>query len=388
MTTTIPAFNPIRRRTAEDSRPDHERADGASGAAESVFEINDLATLVELQPLWHELLAKTPQPHLCQSFEWLELYWRHFGDRQRLRAFCVERGGQIQSLVVLVELATSGGAVTMLPSIGTESLFPVGDTSPNCWAAVLRHLQAELSRRRVLDLRGLPLMPDEITLLKHASGQPLQSQPWSGTTILPRPRSFATYWAGVSPAVRQRVESGEQRLAGLGPVQFVRVRPQASGRIDPEFPHKLYQDCVNITLNDERQLNCSNSVLNSPDWHSFLRDMMPWAWHRSQADLCLLLLGSRPIAFRFHALVHGRLRTIWTGADSEFRHVPLTSVLLHRTWQDSLQRGDHEVDLGFTHPDVARNWNGLHLPRQRIVVGTQTANSNIQPPEEMTFNDD
>jgi hypothetical protein len=185
--------------------------------------------------------------------------------------------------------------------------------------------------------------------------------------------------------VRSLVELGEQRLTTLGPMNFVRFRPLGTDRTGPQFPDELYQDCLNIALNDEQQLSRADSVLNAPERHLFLRDLLPWAWRHSAADLCLLLSGSRPIAFRFHTLAFGHLRTIWTGVDAEFRHLPLGALLLFRTLRDSCHRGDVDLDLGPMHADVARDWQGTLTPFRRFIVGASAVASSAHLPEEMSL---
>lgn len=348
----------------------------------SVFEINDLATLSELQPLWSELLRQTPRPAFCQTFEWLQLYWTHFSDRQRLRVLCVERDGETVGLTVLVEQQSPGRRELTLPSVGSEALWPLGTNSYWSWLAIGHHLQMELSRKHVLDLRGLPDPQDCVRAAMNAAELPVRSWPWNSTSVVSLVDNFATFWSQVSPSLRNVVELGEQRLAAFGPTNFVRFRPQATQRTIPQFPDELYQDCLSISLNDEKQLSRADSVLNAPERHLFLRDLLPWAWQHAAADLCLLLVGSRPVAFRFHTLALGHLRTVWTGVDAEFRQLPLATLLLHRTLRDSTQRGDVELDLGPTHADVARDWNGTQLPLRHIVAGVGSTSSTAQQLEE------
>lgn len=351
-------------------------------SSHSVFEINDLATLAELQPLWNDLLRQTPRPAFCQTFEWLQLYWTHFSDQQRLRVFFVERDGDTVGLTVLVEQQAVGRRTLTLPSVGSETLWPLGTNSYWSWLAVGNHLYPELSRKHVLDLRGLPDPQDRTRAALNAAGLPVHSQPWTGTSLLRLDGDFANFWSQVSPPLRSLVELGEQRLAALGPTNFVRFRPQTTHRTIPQFPDELYQDCLNIALNDEKQLTRADSVLNAPERHLFLRDVLPWAWQHATADLCLLLVGSRPVAFRFHTLSCGHLRTVWTGVDAEFRQLPLATLLLHRTLRDSAQRGDQELELGPTHADVARGWNGTQLPLRHIIAGVSSTSSAAQQPEE------
>ena len=97
------------------------------------------------------------------------------------------------------------------------------------------------------------------------------------------------------------------------------------------------------------------------------------------------MVRRRPIAFRFHTLEFGHLRTIWSGVDAEFRQLPLAALLLFRTLRDSCQRGDVDLDLGPTHTDVARDWQGTLTPFRRFIVGASAVTSSPQLPEEMSL---
>jgi hypothetical protein len=179
---------------------------------------------------------------------------------------------------------------------------------------------------------------------------------------------FESYWSRVSPALRCLVETGEQRLSALGSSKFVRFRPQRLDETDPHFPNELYEHCQTVALNDEAHLLRSDSVLNDPARQAFLRDLLPWAWRNAAADLNLLFLGSRPVAFRFHTLAFGHLRTVWSGVDAEFADLPLAALLLRHTIRDSYQRHDCEIDLGPAQPEVAREWSASSIPLRRLVA--------------------
>lgn len=355
--------------------------------APTVFEINDLVTLSELQPLWRDLLATRPRPAFAQTFEWLQLYWSHFGERQRLRAFCVEHAGETTGLTVLVEQQRRGRFELTLPSVGAETLCPIGSDSYWTWRGIGEHLHTELSRKHVLQLRGLTVPQDRTLAAFNELGLSACSRAENPTSVVRPTTDFAAFWTRVSPAVRNMVELGEQRLASFGPTNFVRFRPLATDAAEPQFPDELYQDLLSVALNDESQLARHDSILNAPERHAFLRDLLPWAWQHAAADLCLLLIGSRPVAFRFHTLAFGHLRTVWTGADAEFRQLPLDTLLLHRTLRDSVQRGDVELDLGPTPADIARDWNATQIPLRRIVAGAFSPSNAVQEFEETILHD-
>ncbi len=394
---------------------DSERISVASRAefgSHSVLEINDLATLSELEPLWNELRQTTNRSSFCQSLEWLQLYVRHFQNqvgstKSRLRVFVIDDAGDTSGIAVLIEHSQRGGADLRLPSIGNETLWPLqagfSTTIPICsptpcgsdgspcgsddphssessrpqgpglrshnWHAITEHLKAELTRNKTLDLRGIPDPNGLSSQSMESVGITTHLQPWSSFTTISCRQDFDMYWQGVSPRLQQLISQGEHRLATQGAVTFERFRPQITDEADPYLPAGLYERCLKVALNDETQLPRSDSVLNDPSRHDFLRDLLPLAWRCASADLCLLSIGQRPIAFRFHTLAFGHLQTVWTGVDADFRSLPLTSVLLHRTLRDSFRRGDIELDLGHIDADLAMEWQGATTPLCRITVG-------------------
>lgn len=284
--------------------------------------------------------------------------------------------------MVLIEQEAHGHIQLTLPSVGSETLVPLGMNSDGSWRAIGDHLRSELTRKHVLNLRGLSDSRDHARTALSAAGLLVRAQAVSANTVIRLPDDFGTYWSQTSASLRKLVELGEQRFASLGPTNFVRFRPQVADHTTPQFPEELYQDCLNVALSDETQLARADSILNAPARHRFLRDLIPCAWQQAAADLCLLLVGSRPVAFRFQTLIRGHLRTIWTGADSEFQQLPLAALLLHRTLRDSTQRGDNELDLGPTSADVAVDWNGSHVPLVQLVAGAFATSTAIPKPEE------
>jgi hypothetical protein len=68
----------------------------------AVSEINDPADLGALKPQWDELLERTPGASFFQSLAWLQIYWKHFGARKRLRVLLVLDQDQIIGILPLV----------------------------------------------------------------------------------------------------------------------------------------------------------------------------------------------------------------------------------------------------------------------------------------------
>jgi hypothetical protein len=58
-----------------------------------VHEINDLEELAGYRLAWNSWLASSPRATFFNTYDWLENYWRHFGENQKLRALIVRSAG-------------------------------------------------------------------------------------------------------------------------------------------------------------------------------------------------------------------------------------------------------------------------------------------------------
>ena len=54
-----------------------------------VDEYRDWKSLATLRDAWNALLTQTAGATYFQSYDWLETYWKHYGDKQRLRVLAV-----------------------------------------------------------------------------------------------------------------------------------------------------------------------------------------------------------------------------------------------------------------------------------------------------------
>ena len=101
--------------------------------------------------MWGNLLRQTARGSFFQSLEWLEVYWRHFGQGQRLRVMVVldeDRPSGIVPLVVRSERSKVGGLrVLTFPLHDWGSFYgPIGPEPGRTLAAGLEHVRRTPSR--------------------------------------------------------------------------------------------------------------------------------------------------------------------------------------------------------------------------------------------------
>ena len=123
-----------------------------------VLEINGLDALEPFRPAWQTLLERTAAGSFFQSLEWLEVYWRHFGEGQKLRVLIVAPDGQptgILPLAVVPEQTRLGTIRTLTYPLHNWGSFygPVGPDPQATLAAGLEHVGRTPADWDMLELR-------------------------------------------------------------------------------------------------------------------------------------------------------------------------------------------------------------------------------------------
>src|SRR5687768_11874064 len=68
-----------------------------------VIEVNSLEKLAQYRLVWNSLFRETPAATFFQTYDWLELYWKHFGEGQRLRVLVITARDEPIGIVPLCE---------------------------------------------------------------------------------------------------------------------------------------------------------------------------------------------------------------------------------------------------------------------------------------------
>lgn len=329
-----------------------------------VTEINDPAQLSGCRLLWKSLLAKTPGANYFQSLDWLEAYWRHFGQDQKLRVLVVRPGDDtigILPLVVRTNRSRLGSASVLTYPLDHWGVF-YGPIGPQPAATLTAALQFIRSRPRDWDLLSLGWVHRDgcdrgrtRRAMRFVGWLPVEEL----DTLAPAvdtSGSWEDYWSTRDAHWRSNLRRCERRLAEQGTVEYVRYRPSgiAYGDEDPRWD--LYDDCLNVARNTWQAEETTGNTLSHPTVEPFLRDAHEAAARAGGLDLNLLYVGGRPAAFAYNYHYCGRVSGLRMGYDPAVSRHSTGAVLLKRMIQDSFERGDQAFDLGPASLDWKRPW--------------------------------
>ena len=329
-----------------------------------VVEINDIADLGGYRLLWQSLLAETRGASFFQSLDWLEPYWRHFGESQRLRVLVVRAGDEtlgIVPLVVRTEMTRLGPVRVLIYPLDDWGMFygPIGSQPTATLACAMRYLQGRSRDWDLLDLRWVDRDGADHgrtrNALRHAGWQPLE-QAGGQQAAIDFGCDWPAYWSGRGHRWRNNVGRCEKKLASEGEVRYERYRPEGAAYGDDDPRWDLYEACEAVARNSWQGSSKTGTTLSHASVHSYLRDAHERAAHAGGVDLNVLYLSERPVAFVYNYHYRGRLYGLRMGFDASATKAGAGTVLMRRVIEDSFDRGDRRFDLGPGSLDCKRPW--------------------------------
>lgn len=319
-----------------------------------VLEFRDLDRLAGLRPRWDALLKATDRANFFQTFDWLEVYLKHFGATRQLRALAVCEGGQITGIVPLV-LRTDRTAIGSIRALAYPlddwgNFFgPIGPSPTETLEACLNYLRSRPRDWDVLDLRwieGCELARSATRGALRAAGLGCSERLYYEVGLVDLAGTWAEYLASRSAKFRENLRRAERRAQSAAAIEYVHFRPRgaACGDADPRWD--LYSACEQISAVSWQGNFSEGSTLSRPDLQPFFRDAHEAAVRLGCADLHLLKVDSRPAAFLYNYVYAGLVYGLRSGYDPAYRSLSAGTLLLAQALQKSFERGDHTYDLG------------------------------------------
>lgn len=319
-----------------------------------VIEINNIKDLAPYRMAWNELLPKTPGASFFHTFDWLELYWKHFGEDQKLRVLIVMSLGKpigILPLCIRKEKFKVGTLrVLTYPLDHWGTWFgPIGPNVAATMMMAMRHIQEtkkdwDLFEPRWIDnersdrartsraMRAVGMHP------KRAAYQESSSVELSGT--------WDEYWASRSSKWRNNIRRSKKGLNVKGEVKFVRYRPESAANGDGDPNWELYNSCCDISSKSWQSDSEIGTTLTSPNVAVFLREAHEVAARLGMVEILVMFVGGKPAAFAYNYHFNGHIHGLRSGYDPEFAKNGIGAVLLNEAIKDSFEIGDVSYDLG------------------------------------------
>jgi CelD/BcsL family acetyltransferase involved in cellulose biosynthesis len=338
-----------------------------------VREFNDPARLQELRPAWSTLLEQTAGASFFQTLDWLEAYWRHYGQSQRLRVIVTFDQGEPSGILPLVvrREPTKLGHVKFLtyPLDYWGSYYgPIGPRPQETLERGLAYLHSSAVRRDwdVLELRWVggtneALAQTEAAL--HMLQLPVEQCEFDSSGIVTLEGTWEDYLARRTSKWRNNLRRSQRRLAERG-ARYVRYRTDGQNVVDPRW--EFFDACLRIAHASWQSDSTDGTTLSHASIQPFLRDLHAAAAKCGGIDLNLLFLEDEPIAFAYNYHYHGNVFGLRAGYDATACRDGVGNVLYAHIIEDAYQRGDWRYDMGPGSLALKRYFIDETLPLYRL----------------------
>ncbi|MFH1919750.1 MAG: GNAT family N-acetyltransferase [Planctomycetota bacterium] len=330
----------------------------------SVSEINTIEELEGCRLLWDSLMARTANATFFHSLTWLEVYWRHCGEGQKLRVLVVSAAGRtigILPLVVRTEETRVGPVRVLTYPLHDWGTF-YGPIGPNPTATLLAGLGHVRSTRRdwdLMDLRWVDAIGADFgrtrRVMESAGFRP-QEQVWARAAVVDVLGTWEEYWKSRTKKWRHNVNRLGRRLAEQGRVTHVHYRPEGAARGDGDPRWDLYDACVQIAEKSWQASSLTGTTLSHRHVTPYLRDTHAAAAKSASLDLNLLLVDDTPAAFAYNYHFRGNVYGLRMGFDPDLAPFGPGTVLQRMVLEDSFRRKDYVYDMGPGSPECKRHW--------------------------------
>jgi CelD/BcsL family acetyltransferase involved in cellulose biosynthesis len=316
-----------------------------------VREINDIAELAELRNVWHALMECTADATFFSTLEWLEVYWRHFGGQQRLRALVVSDGNDtvgVLPLVVRSEPRKVGRVRVLTYPLDDWGAFygPIGPNRGATLLAGLRHIRRSKRDWDLIDLRFVNESGADGGATQHAirqAGLQAYRRVRDHTAIVKLPDSYETYLASRTRKRRHNLRRWQRRIEEFGELEFERHVARV-GDADPRWD--FYEVCEQVAGRSWQGSSTNGTTLSHESVRPFLRDTHVTATRLGASDMSVMRLNGRPVAFAYNYVWRGYVNGLRTGFDAEMCRDGVGNLLYMNLVRDSICRGYHTYDLG------------------------------------------
>jgi CelD/BcsL family acetyltransferase involved in cellulose biosynthesis len=339
-----------------------------------VLGINQIDQLAQLRQEWGVLLQRTAGASFFQSLDWLEVYWRHFGRGQKLRALVTLSHNCPTGILPLVVRSetTRVGRVRLLtfPLHDWGSFYgPIGPDPNQTLAAGLEHIRQTRRDWDILELRwqgAVGTEPAQVQTAMRAAGFQAYATQWDETAVVDLKGTWESYWSARKGAWLRRFRHTEHKLSEQGELSYVRYRPRGLEYGDGSPRWDLYDACEEIARQSWQGSASNGTTLTHESVRSFLRDAHEAAAAAGAVDLNLLLLDGAPVAFVYGYHYGGYVYGLRRGFDAARSREGAGNVALAYTLRDSFARGDLLYDMGVGSLETKRHFQTRLLPILRF----------------------
>ena len=334
-----------------------------------VAETHDPSAIAALCEEWTDLVERSENATIYQTWEWNEAWWRVYGQGKRLRLITVRRAGALIGIAPLYVSHHLGTPFRRLAFVGTgaadylDVIAPSDEASAVC-EAVLVHI----GDVRYFDMADLQQLRPSAALLAAARARIAAGREHRRTMVAPQepcpyvrlPDTWEAYGAAVGKKMRQNIGYYDRLLTRT--FEDAEIRLIAGDQLD-EAMDSLFD------LHQQRwKARLLPGVLGGARIREFHR-LVARAFHaRGWLRLHITRAGGRPVAALYCFIFRRKTYYYLGGFDPALAKLSLGTVLTARAIRCAIEEGCEEFDFLRGHEPYKYRWTSDERVNSRVLV--------------------
>lgn len=306
--------------------------------------------LRELAEDWHDLFQRTGCDNVFLSFDWMETWWRHWGNNQNLLVIVVRRSsGQLVAVAPLYvrrsplrQLIPSALSFLASKHVGSDhlSVLVEEDCQKPCLQGIARFINAHRTEWGFIEFgeseAEFPMMM-QLRQELVATGMTEQAAIASVCPYAVLPRSFEQYLASLSSNMRYNFRRRKRALEREGSFKFVSL--QSEGDVLSRF-----QDLIRLhRLRFDHQNKRSSFI--APAVQRFHADVLKRFLARGWARLFFLEIAGTAVAALYGFSIGKKFLFYQSGMDPSWSRLSVGLVMMGCSIEEAIRCGHTEFDF-------------------------------------------
>lgn len=339
-----------------------------------IVEAHSASELEALGADWRVLQETCASPNVFQSYEWVSLWWKHFGGEKELRVFLAVRdGAPVLAVPLFIErMRTAGIPIRRISVIGNGLSSDLGFLSAGNTGDILEECLEGLCQREkgwgILAIKKLPHESETLAALRRTGEKPgfafleIPANPYPYIAV---EGSFDSYLrTKLSKRLRKTLRNRQNRLKNAGNVRFLH-----EGDMDPGTS---FDELLCLAEKGWKH-RIGKDPLTPARHRAFFRDLAGRLRDSGMLSLSAIELDGEKIAFDLSFLMRGTFFAYYTIFNESLPDLSPGKMMVAHMIEHAFERGVTEINLSEGEEEHKLDWtDACRQYREAYLLNTRS----------------
>jgi len=316
------------------------------------MKITEVPELQSLKDEWPNLLRSSKiDDHVFLTWEWLSLWWKHFGKGRKLLTLAIEDERRILAIAPLMlskHKVPSLGTINKVEFIGAPHSdyhnFIILDKEEECLELILKYLKDNISEWDWIELKEIPESTRTARVLRMLAPRlspdlKVKERFCSICPFISLPASFELLMQAMSRSMRENFRRYLRKMRARYDVELHRYDEAGFSVADAM---KTF-----ITLHQEKWQSVNSPGLfgENESFRNFHVDLARSLADRGWLGLFFLMASGEPVAAQYAFEYKQKMYAYLSGFDPEYSKYSIGNLTIMLILQECIKKGVMEYDM-------------------------------------------